>query len=552
MRFIIIVIVLAAGCGPTVGGTGPVVPIAQARPRPTRPPTPLGEGLVQGQIDGTDEIDPAGRLSDFYTVRLETGARVRFWVQGGFDAMLEVFGPEGGSFYLSCDDFVPGLLDPVIEFEPPLRGEYLVRVSPLQAGAQGPYQVGLARIDPAQGSSFDSGGAASGAVAPGGAGPGIPVGAQYWLDVRSGERLRVRVTSTEFDTTATIVGPTGQVWANDDANDTGPDGSERPLDSTLVIVAPAAGRYHLVVSPYRGNGMGSYRIRSERHAPVVVVEGQAVPTMGYAGRQGEGRILGVFAGISDYGATRSPLFGCADDATLLAQAFREARLQGPDQQTILTDINANVAAMTAALQGLAATATERDVVVIFFSGHGDVETRAGGPEPTDLDGSDETIVLYDAEMTDNAMVALIDQINANTIILALDSCHSGGFASDFVTRPGRIGLFSSDEDVLSDVATSLLAGGYLSYALRRAVIGDADAMPRDGVLFAGELTDYLHGSFVQYQENINPPGSTQPRQWLVARRGSVGWSDLLWLYPRDPDGSLRPIPQIPLQSAPLQ
>ena len=45
-----------------------------------------------------------------------------------------------------------------------------------------------------------------------------------------------------------------------------------------------------------------------------------------------------------------------------------------------------------------------------------------------------------------------------------------------------------------------------------------------------------------------PGGGT----WLVTRRGSIGWSDLLWLYPRNPDGSLRPVPQVVLQSAPPQ
>ena len=172
------------------------------------------------------------------------------------------------------------------------------------------------------------------------------------------------------------------------------------------------------------------------------------------------------------------------------------------------------------------------------------------PDGADIDGTDETIVLYDGSMTDDAVVALIDQITADVIILALDTCHSGGFARDFLTRPGRIGLFSSDEDVLSDTAEPLLAGGYLSYALRQAVLGHADAMPRDGALFAGELTDFMHRQFVAHHEHINPEGSHSPMQWLVARRGSVLWTDPLWLYPRSPDGSLRPVPDVRLDSPP--
>jgi hypothetical protein len=44
--------------------------------------------------------------------------------------------------------------------------------------------------------------------------------------------------------------------------------------------------------------------------------------------------------------------------------------------------------------------------------------------------------LWDAEVTDDQVMAVIDTIEADTIVLALDSCQSGGFARDFVTRPG--------------------------------------------------------------------------------------------------------------------
>lgn len=515
--------------------------------QPLRPPVPLAEGVVNGTIEPGDDDDGNGRFSDTYSVDLDQGDRVRIWVTGEMiDPMLRVRGP--GGLGLDNDDFLPGSLNPLVEFAAPERGEYLVQVTTFGPGQLGPYDVGLARLDPEAGPLIESETDQMMAIGPGGAGPGVPTGSSLWFRVQGGERLRIRVTSGDFDTTASLFAPGGEVWTNDDAGDVGPNGTERPLDSTLTIVAPETGLYHLVVAPYRGMGAGSFRVRTTRRPAVVLQPGQQVPDVGFAGSEGEGRILGLFVGLSDYGE-RSDLYACADDATLLAQAFRERGLQSPAEQNILTDINANRAAFTAGLQQLAARSTAQDVVVIFFSGHGGA-VPVTGTDLADFDGTDETIVFYDGPMLDNEVVALIDQITADTIILALDACHSGGFARDFMTRPGRIGLFSSDEDVLSDTAQPLLAGGYLSYAFRRAVLGDADFMPRDGALFAGELTDFLHHSFVQHNHHINPEGSSQPMQWLLSDRGSVAWNDPLWLYPRGPNGELLPVPDIPLSSPP--
>lgn len=545
-----VIVIVLVGCHPAASGPGVVAPTAVEAPQPSRPPQPIELGTLAGQLQADDGRDENGRFEDWYSIELRQGQRIRAWVRGvNIDTMLLVRGP--GGFEASNDDFLPNSLDPIVEISAIGDGEHLVRVTSFAPGVQGAYQLGLTEIQPPESSDLDDGGSATGTLTPEGAGPGIAVGASMWLEAQGGERLRVRVTSTDFDTIAALIAPTGQVWVNDDAGDTGPDGSERPLDSTVTAMAPSSGMYQLVVVPYGAPGNGNFRVRTTRNPPVILAEGESVPSVGYAGREGQGRILGLFVGITDYQEGRSRLYGCADDATLLAQAFRERRLQSDAQQTVLTDLNANQAAFTAGLQQLASQSTENDVVVIFYSGHGGSVPRADSDQH-DIDGTDETIVLVDGSLRDDEVVAMIDQITADVVILALDACHSGGFARDFLTRPGRIGLFSSGEDVLSDTAEPLLAGGYLSYTLRRAVIGEADAMPNDGALFAGELTDYMHSQFVEYNEHMNPPTSTSPRQWLNAHRGSIGWHDVLWLYPRGSDGALMPIPNVPLQSAPPQ
>lgn len=113
-----------------------------------------------------------------------------------------------------------------------------------------------------------------------------------------------------------------------------------------------------------------------------------------------------------------------------------------------------------------------------------------------------------------------------------------------------MGLFSSDEDVLSATAEPHRAGGYLSWHLRRGVLGEADARPRDGMLTAGELGDYLLDGYVADHRVMNPPEELDRAQRLVVRRGGVGWDHLLWAYPRSADLALPALPDLPLTSPP--
>ena len=134
------------------------------------------------------------------------------------------------------------------------------------------------------------------------------------------------------------------------------------------------------------------------------------------------------------------------------------------------------------------------------------------------------------------------------MILALDTCHSGGFGDDWVRAPGRMGLFSSDGDVLSDTAEPRRAGGYLSWYLRRGVLGEADYKPHDGVLHAGEFTDYLLEGMVRDHRLMNPDGSVEPAQRFVLQRGGVVWTDVMWVYPRGEDLALPQVPPNTLES----
>ena len=76
------------------------------------------------------------------------------------------------------------------------------------------------------------------------------------------------------------------------------------------------------------------------------------------------------------------------------------------------------------------------------------------------------------------------------------------------------------------------------------------AVPADGVLHAGELTDYLVEGFVTDHRLMNPEGDLDPSQRLDFRRGSVTWPTVLWIYPRGEDLAMPTLPPVSLESAP--
>ena len=129
---------------------------------------------------------------------------------------------------------------------------------------------------------------------------------------------------------------------------------------------------------------------------------------------------------------------------------------------------------------------------------------------------------------------MFSQIRAGTTLLFLDSCFSGGFAKDMISVPGRMGMFSSEEDVTSQVAVKFRAGGYLSIFLDEAIgdgLADEDS---DGSVTAIELSEYVHYRYRNDVKSSSPDdfvmtgGRQSGYQHLVVDRGSVGPYDVLF------------------------
>jgi hypothetical protein len=200
----------------------------------------------------------------------------------------------------------------------------------------------------------------------------------------------------------------------------------------------------------------------------------------------------------------------------------------------LTDADATTGNLRVAIATLTAQAGPEDTFILFYSGHGDRVARDSGPEMFDPDSLDETIELYDGGIRDDELRSMLEPMHAGTTLLLLDSCFSGGFAKDLISVPGRMGLFSSEEDVTSQVAVKFRAGGYLAVFFEEAV-GDRLA-DEDGnhEVTALELSEYLH---LRYRNDVKTTsaddfvrtgGPQSGYQHLVVDRGSIGPYDVLF------------------------
>ncbi len=473
---------------------------------------------ISGVLMIEDEIFTDGEYFDSYDFEGRPGQSVTLDLRSDeFDAYLILRQPNGEA--LTNDDTDGS--NSRIEVTLPEAGNYEVVVSSFAGGETGEYRLNIAEI------TEQSGGASS-AVATDSLRLGDSVSGDlvdgdqiaendgfqdsFFFTGNSGETIVVDLTASDFDTVLALQTPAGELFENDDYQ-----GSTD--QSQLQLTLQESGRYRILVSSYSSGETGDYQL--------AVRPGDAlssVPSTGAFGSQ----VYGIFAGIADYPGTDNDLDLTDQDAIRVRDALLAgAGMKAGNAYTLLND-DATGENFRAALNSINADIGADDTLVIFYSGHGDRVPRAAGPNSSDPDGMDETIELYDGPMLDDELAALLEDSNAGTILLVMDSCFSGGFSKDIVSRPGRMGLFSSEEDVTSQVAFKFQAGGYLSVFFDEAIREGYADRDENGEVTAIELSQYLHG---RYRADVKSLGTTSyvrtsgPQsayQHLVVDRGGVG------------------------------
>ena len=474
----------------------------------------------RGALEDGDAVLPTGEWYDTHVLQLRQGEHVHLKLtSSAFDTYLIVEPPgdadsqendDGGDGTHAELDFVAAEQQQqgahrvlVTSYEPGERGAYELRVMRGSAHDETPTAGASADARPAVGSEVHGRLRASDPTLDEGELTNV-----YTREFQVGEPVAIRLASSVFDPYLIVETPSGHQIDNDDL-----DAATR--DAGVDLPAAEAGIYRLTVTSYRPAETGAYTLRFDR--------GEAVPRPGGEG----GRVFGLFIGISDYPDGVGDLPQCANDAKKLAETLRSNGLLDADHQVVLTDGQATQSAVRSAMARLARVMGPDDLFVFFYSGHGGQGDPQQSRDRREIDRTDEHLVLYDEQMSDDELARLFEPVRVRLAVAAIDACFSGGFAKDLITRPGRIGLFSSEEDVLSAVAEQFQAGGYLSHFLREGLAGQADAGPRDQVLTVGELTHYLYTQFGRHATDVQLQGAYQH---LVIDRGAVRVDQVLWSY----------------------
>lgn len=475
-----------------------------------------------GSLAAGDDTLRTGEFADLYTFAGTPGETlVATLSSSDFDPYLIVRGPDEDRRENDDLEGRPG--ESEVEMTLTESGEYRVIVTSYAPGETGSYSLRIDRGAPDRAEQQRRDVAA------------LPVGSSvrsalddddalrdtgqfrdlYVFEGAAGDGVSVRMTSQAFDTYVQVVTPGGEVIDNDDW-----EGSLQ--ESRIDLVLPESGRYRLVATSYRAGDTGAYELAVSPQAGVRPVDDGS-----------GGRVMGVFVGISDYGGRANDLAYTAEDAHTVAQALQTGAGMRPDDAVILTDGQATLANVQRAIREVGSRAGPDDLFVFFYSGHGGRVERSG-PQITDPDAMDETLELFDAGITDDDFSSLLAEIDPGIAMLVLDACFSGGFSKDVVSVPGRIGFFSSEEDVTSSVAAKFRAGGYLSHFMADAVgdrLADADG---DTAISAIELSQYLYERYRADVKSDGPDdyvrtgGPQTGYQHLVIDRGSIRPNQVLF------------------------
>ncbi|MGD2216028.1 MAG: pre-peptidase C-terminal domain-containing protein [Gemmatimonadales bacterium] len=487
-----------------------------------------GPRLERGELTPGDQTLGGGEYADAYEFEGRPGQRARLDVSSAeFDTYLMLIDPTGQQTENDDYEGTPG--HSVIESDITEAGPHRVVVTSYKVGETGSYELRMEFAGGQAGTTrqrdvvaLRMGQSTSGQLEAGDRQLTTgEYGDVYVFDGAPGQAVTIDMTSNEFDTYLQLQTPAGEKIDNDDY--------EGRSDSRIDITLREDGRYRILTTSYRPGETGSYQLALRTGTPTetpVVTAGPVVASDG-------GRIYGVFVGISDYPGDSNDLAYTAEDAVRVHDAMVRTGMRR-DDAVVLTDNDATIGNLHRTVRDLSGHMGPNDIFVLFYSGHGDRLPRSAGYQPADPDAMDETIELYDGPLTDDEMNRMFEDVGAGVSLVVLDACFSGGFAKDVISAPGRMGLFSSEEDVTSSVAAKFRAGGYLAVFLADAVgdaMADADA---DGGVSAIELSQYLHERYRADVKSASPGdyvrtgGPQLGHQHLVVDRGSIGPYDVLF------------------------
>jgi len=135
----------------------------------------------------------------------------------------------------------------------------------------------------------------------------------------------------------------------------------------------------------------------------------------------------LVVGIDNYKQADDRLKGAVNDAKLLTQSLRDNQVILPDERVLLDD-QATRANVIQAWRNMLAQANPGDTLIFTYAGHGSQKEDALPKDEPDK--QDETLVLYDDEISDDELTDLFINAKAYNLLFLADACHAAGLTRD--------------------------------------------------------------------------------------------------------------------------
>lgn len=256
----------------------------QARPAPRPSPIRLGR-TVEGELNARDPETDEGLPYDTWSFRAGEGERFAIALDSeDFDPVVRVGRMTGGDFdELAMNDDGPGAgLNSRLMFTAPDDGSYVIQVTPLAPGSEGAYSLTLSEgPEPLPAQPIAIGDTVEGVLTEDDGINAAGVPADAWrFEGRAGQRIRIDMTSADFDTYLELFDAANTSLATDD--DGGPEGA----DSRLIFTLPADGAYVIEARAF-SSATGDYSLSIAEMEPERAPEPLAFGTT-LEGEIGEG------------------------------------------------------------------------------------------------------------------------------------------------------------------------------------------------------------------------------------------------------------------------
>lgn len=193
----------------------------------------------------------------------------------------------------------------------------------------------------------------------------------------------------------------------------------------------------------------------------------------------QAKIYLLSVGISDYPGTKNDLRLPHNDAATMQWLYKQ---NSQAKVCLLMNDKAKVATVKKALQKMVSLATEDDIVVMFFSGHG----VKGG------------FVCYDGFLYYSDIYSAMGACKSRNKMIFADACFSGAMRQKENSssqngnshKTSNVMLFLSCRSNEKSIETPKMTNGFFTYALQHGLRGGADTN-KDRIITAKELFDYV-------------------------------------------------------------